>query len=301
MELWLVAAATGAGYLAKFWQNLSKDRDSLAQLSSGDSNCGKTELPDHPFRGLEQRKKLGDYVSSGRTVSDATLSDLNSLDVASTTEVASTSGIQGEKLGSLGNYQDFSLLSISNLQPGLPGNENLLENESGNRPMGDIVDDHGDLLTNPSTGEMGSRNGSMRNRSSLRTRRSYLHSIKPISSLESCVMAQLYKEHAEMEEYVLSALPSPATPTMRPLFVTDGSRIINRENVNSLDEENKLHKEAYLEKNVYGVPPLPKIAPLDLAKKMQMRRGKGQKGKLGNSRKLANGKHIHSEGATILS
>lgn len=116
-------------------------------------------------------------------------------------------------------------------------------------------------------------------------------------------MAQLYKEHAEMEEYVLSALPSPATPTVRPLLVTDGSRIINIGNGASLDEENKLHKEAYLKKNknVYGVPPLPKFAPLDLAQKMQIRRGKGKNRKLGISSKVVNGKHIHSQGATILS
>lgn len=298
MDLWLVAAAAGAGYLAKYWQNLSREKDSLSQLSSGDSNFGKSESPDYPFCRLDRRIKLTDYVSPDRTVSDTGQSDLNSSDATSAMEVASTSGIQSEKLGSLGNHQDFNVLSISNLQTGLPGNENL--QEGGNRLIGDIIDNPGDLLASSSTGEMGSFTGPMKNRSSLRSRRSYVNFIKPVSSFESCVMAQLYKEHAEMEEYVLNALPSPCTPTLRPFFVTDGSQIINGANDNLYRVENKLHKDIYLQKNeiVYGVPPLTGLASLDIGKKMQTKRGNGRTGKLGTLSKMANGKHFLPQGGT---
>ncbi|XP_015883133.3 uncharacterized protein LOC107418941 isoform X1 [Ziziphus jujuba] len=296
MDLWLVAAAAGAGYLAKYWQNLSGDKSSLSRLCSGDPNFGKSESPDYPFRRLDSRKKLRDHVSSDRTVSDKELSDLNSLDAIQATEVASTSGIQSEKLGSLRNYQDFNVLSISNLQTGLSGNEDL--QEGGNRLTGDVTDNHDDLLA--STGEMGSFTGPMMNRSSLRSRRSHVHFIKPVSSLESCVMAQLYKEHAEMKEYVLSALPSPSAPTLRSLFVTDGNKIINRANDNLYGVKSKLHKDTYLQKNeiVCGVPPLPELASLDIGKKMQTKRGKGGTGKLGSKSKMANGKHFLSQGGT---
>lgn len=47
--------------------------------------------------------------------------------------------------------------------------------------------------------------------------------IKPLTSLESCLMAQV-----ETKEYISSPFASPSSQTMRPFLVTDGSKVINR-------------------------------------------------------------------------
>lgn len=56
MDLWVVAAATGAGYIAKYWRNLSGEKDSLAESSSlfsinGQSDLGTVlhQIPDRPL------------------------------------------------------------------------------------------------------------------------------------------------------------------------------------------------------------------------------------------------------------
>ncbi|XP_024027380.1 uncharacterized protein LOC112093370 [Morus notabilis] len=301
MDFFLVVAAAGAGYLAKYWQSIPRDRDrdslNLLQSSSGDANFKKPESPGCPLRSLERRTKLRGNVAKDKTGSDKSLSDISSLDDASGTEVASTSG-------TLETYQDSDILSVSNLQSGFSSIENLKNDEGGNRSAGNVSDNCGDLSFNPSAEEVDSFNDSMRKRSPLRTKLSHAHFIKPMSSLESCLLAQLYKEHAEMAEYVLSSLPSPATPTMRTLFVTDGSRVISRAYNDSLSalmgsRESKLNKEARLEKNekIYGVPPLPKVGYLDPTKKMKAKTGKGKRGELSSSTKMTNGKDFHSQGS----
>lgn len=282
MDFWVFAVATGAGYFAKYWQNISRDRNSLPELSPGDSNYGRLESSGRSFHRLARRQKLADDVSTDRKW------------VSSAAEVASTSGFDGEKLGSTGEYEDRNLLYASSLPPGCSTNENVLENEAGNRLSGDISDNYEYL---PSTS--GSFYGPSRNRSSLRTKCSNRQFIKPTSSLESCLMAQLYKVQAEMEDYVFSFLPLASTPTMRPLFVSDGSRILNRAYGHSFGaqigfKENKGHNDAYLEKNenVYGIP------PLEFTKKMQKTR-KGRSGRLSSSIKLANGKRIYSQDGMV--
>ena len=295
MDFWVVAVAAGAGYLAKYWQNISKrNRFSLPELSSGDSNGGKPDSPGCSFHGLAQRQKLADDVSTdSKRVSNGRLSDMYQVDSASAVEVASTSGFDGEKLGSTGEYEDRNLLYASSLPPGCSTNENVLENGAGNRLSGDISDNYEYL---PSTS--GSFYGPSRNRSSLRTKCSNRQFIKPTSSLESCLMAQLYKVHAEMEDYVFSFLPLASTPTMRPLFVSDGSRILNRAGHSFGAQigfkENKGHNDAYLEKNenVYGIP------PLEFTKKMQKTR-KGRSGRLSSSIKLVNGRRIYSQDGMV--
>ncbi|KAK9996246.1 hypothetical protein SO802_020932 [Lithocarpus litseifolius] len=292
MDFWVVAVAAGAGYLAQYWQNISKrNRFSLPELSSGDSNCGKPDSPGRSFHRLARRQKLADDVSTdGKRVSNGRLSDMYQVDSASAVEVASTSGFDGEKLGCTGEYEDRNLLYVSSLPPGCSTNENVLEHEAGNKVSGDISDNY-EYLPSP----LGSFHGPSRNRSSLRSKCSNRQFIKPVSSLESCLMAQLYKVHAEMEDYVFSFLPSASTPTMRPLFVSDGSQILNRAYGHSFSaqigfKENKGHNGAYLEKNenLYGIP------PLEFTKKMKKTR-KGRSGRLSSSIKLVNGKRIHSQ------
>ncbi|XP_068306319.1 COP1-interactive protein 1 [Pyrus communis] len=298
MDLWVVAAAAGAGYLTKYWQNISKngDKDGLLNLPFGDANLDKSESSRHPLHRLGHRKNVGDDVSTDRKkASNAYL-----LESSCGTEVASTSGYDGEKLGDLVKYKDCNVLSLSHMSPVYSGNEN--ENGDGAWISHDIDDSTGATLPKSSSGERGSYHVHLKNKSSIRTKRSYGHVIKPVNSLESCLVAQLYKERAE-EEHVLT-LPSPSSPSMRPLFVTDGNRIISKASGGHFRsqigiEENKLHKEANLEtnENACGVPPEPKLGYLDLPKKMTIKTGKGRHGKLSSASKLVNGKHLHSEGS----
>ncbi|KAJ0106410.1 hypothetical protein Patl1_18899 [Pistacia atlantica] len=273
MDLWFVAAAAAAGYLAKYWQNVlrDRDRDSLSELSS-------------------KRRKVLDRSYSDRRASDG----------VSDAEVASASKIDSEKHGSLGNYENCNLLSISTLPPRLLHDENLEGNECGNGLNGDIVDNSG----NPSTSDMDSFHGSARHISSLRNKHSHRHFVKPLNSLESCLMAQLYPKHIKMEEYVLSPIPSPSLPTVRPLFVTDGNRIISRASsefgtARFRTENSKLHKEVYSGKNenVLGVPPLPQIGSLNVPKKMKFKSVEGRVGKSSSSSNYTDGSLFRSQGS----
>ncbi|KAJ6970249.1 hypothetical protein NC653_034743 [Populus alba x Populus x berolinensis] len=282
MDLWVVGAAAAAGYIAKYWQNLSKHRASSLELSSGTSTCEKPETSSSPFHKLIRRKQAEDTLTNGRHFSDGGFSDMYHLDGASDTEAPSTSSF-GERIVRLRTYDDCNVLSMSSLPPGFSVNENLKENEDGNG-LNDNMDDNSG---NPYTGELDSFHCSGKN--SLRTKHSGSHVVKPFSSLDSCLMAQLYKEHARMEEYVLSALRSPST-IMKPLLITDGTQIISRADRDSLSaqiasDNNRWHKEEV----VCGVPPLPKIGFSDHLKKIKSKSGKGQ-----NERSSSSQKHLQS-------
>ncbi|KAK4850159.1 hypothetical protein QYF36_004296 [Acer negundo] len=295
MDKWVVAAAAAAGYMVKYWQNLSRDRDSSLELSSKDSNFEKPE-PSCPLRRLARRKKLDKDASiDRRKILDHRNADMCELDGVSAAEVASASGYDGEIQESLSNSDFYNLLSLSGLPPEFLASDNLIENELGNGHSDDSS-------ANPCICEMSSFRVSARKRNSLRTKHSYWHTVKPLTSLESCLVSQLYQKHSEMEEYVLSSLPSSSTPTMRPLFVTDGNRIISRANGGFQSaririDDVKLHKEAYLEKNeiVLGVPPLPKVGSLHLPKKMKFKSGKGRCGRLSSCNKFGDGSYFHSQ------
>lgn len=282
MDLWVVGAAAAAGYIAKYWQNLSKHRASSLELSSGTSTCEKPETSSSPFHKLIRRKQAEDTLTNGRHFSDGGFSDMYHLDGASDTEAPSTSSF-GERIARVRTYDDCNVLSMSSLPPGFSVNENLKENEDGNG-LNDNMDDNSG---NPYTGELDSFHCSGKN--SLRTKHSGSHVVKPFSSLDSCLMAQLYKEHARMEEYVLSALRSPST-IMKPLLITDGTQIISRADRDSLSaqiasDNNRWHKEEI----VCGVPPLPKIGFSDHLKKIKSKSGKRQ-----NERSSSSQKHLQS-------
>ncbi|KAF8399596.1 hypothetical protein HHK36_015465 [Tetracentron sinense] len=308
MDLWVVAAAAGAGYLAKYWQKFSREGEGLSESFSGGSICEKPESPSllqqlHdkscPFPRMARRQP-GEGVSSGREqVSEGAFSEMAQFG-DSTTEKATTSGSDGEAFMNLGKRNVFNVFSLSSLPPGFSRNKNSQENGDDIKGKSEIGYNSGDILPQHSTGEIDSFHQSTRNRSSLRIKRSRGYSVKPLSSLESCLIAQLYREHAEMEEYVLSSLSSPSTPTVRPLFVTDGSRIISRASSASFSVrpesgENKLQKEDRVssDKTVLGVPPLPKIGPMELPRKMKQK--SSRLGRLSCSSTRVSGQHFHSQ------
>ncbi|KAJ1402799.1 hypothetical protein SESBI_27790 [Sesbania bispinosa] len=222
MDLWVVAAAAGAGYLAKYWNKISRDGDSSYHLSSEGSYFENPESPNCPLSFLKQvrRGELGKDVS--RRASDGKSSDVNSSDA-----------------------------------PLSPYDDNFKDIDDGNEQSSD-TGNHGFFLPDSSAKVVPGH------KTFLRSKHFSGNISRPLNSLESCFIAQLYKEHAKMEEYVFSPLSSPSTTT-RSFLVSNGSRIINRENDNSFNasfgsKEYKLHKEAAQANDeiVFGVPSLPK-------------------------------------------
>ncbi|KAI3463894.1 hypothetical protein Pfo_020557 [Paulownia fortunei] len=115
-------------------------------------------------------------------------------------------------------------------------------------------------------------------------------------------MAQLYKEHAEIEEYTYSLHPLQK-PTVRPFLVTDGSRIISRAPHESFSEPTgtgkcKLRKDTYSQENktVLGVPRLP--VPVEAQKKAKARNRKEQVLRRIDHSKMANGIHNNAQGTS---
>ncbi|KAK2387771.1 protein POLAR LOCALIZATION DURING ASYMMETRIC DIVISION AND REDISTRIBUTION [Trifolium repens] len=277
MDLWVVALTTGAGCLIKYLKKSSETGDSSCHLSSEDSNFEKAESFSWPLTSLKQprRREIGKDVCLDRRGLDWNSSDVSSLDGSLTEDVASDRGFNCEKLRQFRNYNESDLLSISNLAvPLSPYDDNFKDGEDGNERNTDIFGNHGFFLPDYSSNVVPIHN-SFGNKTFLSTKRFPEHVKRPLNSLESCFMAQLYKEHAKMAEYVFSPLSSQSTAT-RSFHVSNGSRILNRESdtlTSALtgSREHKLHKAGReQDKNVVrGVPSLPKTGSLNDTKKMK--------------------------------
>ncbi|KAL1160664.1 hypothetical protein V6Z11_A07G080000 [Gossypium hirsutum] len=283
MDSWFVAvaAAAAAAYFAKYWQNLTTDRNGFPKVSSVDSGIGKA------LTGKDLVHKFAMIRKLREDVSDRKISDVYGLNVASAAEIDSASGFNSEKIGSSGS-----------LSPGLLTNENLRENQCGKELSADCGSDS----AKASIARVDSFNEPMHKRCSLKAKYSHGHSLKPLSSLDSCLMAQLHMQHVKMEEYVLSFLPSPTTPILRPLLITDGSRIINRASGgfsigSNGTGDSKLHNLATFEKNryVHAVPPLPKIDSSDLPEKLKFKSGNECDGRPSIPCKINTEKQFHAQ------
>lgn len=104
MDLWVVAAATGAGYIAKYWRNLtSNDRETSSASSSFDSIYRKSES-----RNLLQQ--IRDQTNPLRRLADEQL-DVDGLFIHGKRQVE--------------NNDDYNLLSLTSSPTLLRENENL--------------------------------------------------------------------------------------------------------------------------------------------------------------------------------
>ncbi|XAR55931.1 hypothetical protein NMG60_11036173 [Bertholletia excelsa] len=186
MDLWVVAAATGAGYLAKYWHNLSGEKDGSSESSYGSSVhmqyyesqtlLGQIRDLASPF-GRLARKPFGRDLHFGREGDD------------------SHSKFQ-EMDWSAGDYENYNAVGMSE------------KNE--------VSDYSGDDLLKHETNRL------KRSRPSI-NRRSRRFPVKPLNPSESSITAQLYKEQHRKEEYAFSSLPLLSSPIVRPFLVTDMS------------------------------------------------------------------------------
>ncbi|XP_058788473.1 uncharacterized protein LOC131662644 [Vicia villosa] len=248
MDLWVVAAAVGAGCLAKHWHKSSENGDDSYRLCSEDSKFGNIESPSYQFSFGKhtQVQKKGKDVSLDRTGWDEKASDSSSLDGFSTRDMSSNRGLNCENLR---NYNEVDLLSLSNL--GMPlspyeYDDSFKHGEDGSERNSDTFGNRGFFVSDFSANVVPIHN-SFGNKTCLSSPKRFpRHVSRPLNSLESCFMAQIYKEHAKMEEYVFSPLSSQCMAT-RSFRVSNGSRIVNRSNATSINsstasKERKLHK-----------------------------------------------------------
>ncbi|KAI3467245.1 hypothetical protein Pfo_023908 [Paulownia fortunei] len=215
MDLWVVAAAAGAGYIAKNLQNLSVDKkESLGGLSykysynvQSESRNFLQQLRDKtcPLRRLARKKAQGDAFLEVENHSDVDFSEIDSL--SNRDKEAGAASTSGDALEKNGVLEDYNMGWISSL-PSVFSAEETLEFEDGEN-----------------------RNVSRVNRGKfIGSRRCRVHSMRPLNSLGSCLDAQLCREHENMED---NTCLYPSMPTVRPVLVTDGSQINSRSGSNS--------------------------------------------------------------------
>lgn len=291
MDLWVVAAAAGAGYLAKYLNRVSKNGDSSGHMSLEDSIFQNPVSPSHPYQFVKQagRDELGKDVFADGKALEGKSSDLNSMDGLFTGEGVSTRGITSEKMLHFRNYDKHDVLSISNLAMSLsPYDGNFKDVDDGNDQSSGVVGDHGFLLPGSSV-ELAPFHNSSGHKTFLRMKHLSGNVNRPLSSLESCFMAQLYKEHAETEEFVFSSVSSRSMAT-RSFFVSNGSQIINRANINQQKEAGHV-----MDENVFGVPSLPNIRSVNDAKKMKFNAVIGRSRRRSSSDNVSSGKLSHTQ------
>ncbi|RAL41138.1 hypothetical protein DM860_017687 [Cuscuta australis] len=133
-----------------------------------------------------------------------------------------------------------------------------------------------------------------------RTGKNRRRTIKPLTSLENCLVAHLIQERSEMEEYIFGSVSLHPTPI--PFLVTDGSAVISRSSGESCgmqvgNELDKLQKGIIIpqEKTIYGVPQLPNFLSADVQRKARASK-KGRVRIFQNSRRKMNCKHHHPRG-----
>lgn len=285
MDVWFVAAAAGAGYLAQQLKNINCGKHKI--LSSKSLNVVKQEVPAVLPKIQDNKCQLYRVLSSENFGEcNCTEKELACQD-AFGAEVVSTDEFQGETLA-----EDSSSLPVVL--------SNIEENCEGRVFVDDVTDDS---LSQPSTREMGFSYDFRRNRSSIRSRQINRRFIKPSTSLESCLMAQLFEERAENEENV-SSVNLSKKPTMWPFQVTGEKSLVSREPCASCNAawRFKLLKERHLEENndVLGIPRLPNAVPMKLQESTKARTGKKHTLRRNNSRTTINGNHRIPLGGNIL-
>nr|XP_043615230.1 uncharacterized protein LOC122587194 [Erigeron canadensis]XP_043615231.1 uncharacterized protein LOC122587194 [Erigeron canadensis] len=219
MDKWMVAVAAGAGYIAQHFKKNRQDGEQVTSKSSvEDVELESPKQPSDkkwPFRRLSRRDSLKKDDSEVRS------------------EVC-VSEFDVEKGMVSGSYEGSSVFSASSLFPGFIGSGGIL----GDAERGRVSEGKGELVNKPLT---------PRSRMFLRSRRKIGVAFRPLSSLESCLRAQLHTEHVEM---------NPSMQTVRPFFVTDGSNVISRASGDSfVVQSNVVEKniKTYSEENKTGL------------------------------------------------
>ncbi|KAL0386035.1 UNVERIFIED_CONTAM: hypothetical protein Sradi_2997800 [Sesamum radiatum] len=196
MDLWVVAAAAGAGYIAKNLQNLPGDKkESMASASYKHSFNVQSESRNFlqqfrdktcPLRRLARKRAQGDDFLDVENHSDDSFSEVDPI---------SSRNIEAG--------DDYNMGWGSSLSSAVSGEEKSLEFEDGEN-----------------------RNFSRTNRGKfIRNRRNRMNSLRPVQSFGSFLESQLFGEHENIED---SSSLFPSMSTIRPVLVTDGNQMISK-------------------------------------------------------------------------
>lgn len=307
MDVWIVAAAAGAGYVAQHLKSLGRGKNKWLDSSAENLNNVRPQSSiirhkpgdrSDPFHSVLSGKSLGEEMSNKE--GDEVCEDDSDF------AVTSTSGYEGENVVMEDSFNSYGTVSnLSSLAP-LVDEEDVQGNREVKLPYDSSKGLTGDLLPHPSSSEIGFSYSFRRKKSSLRSRRFDSKFIKPRTSLESCLMAQLYEERSEREGYALYPL---GKPLLRPFLVTDGSRILSKvphesfiAPIGTAAEKFELQKDGYSKVNatVCGIPRLPNISPVEFEKKAKAREKMNQASECIDSSKAGIGDHDNAQGATFL-
>ncbi|KAG9151940.1 hypothetical protein Leryth_002200 [Lithospermum erythrorhizon] len=245
MDLWVVAAAAGAGYIAKNWQNSSiGDKESSDEMFLRNSIHGQSNSSNFldqirektcPVRLLSRRRRKREAFL--QQVADV-LERNGGRDVSET--MASTSHSQFSQNGGMDEY------GVNWFE-----RERLTQStESVNADCSNCGICSGDVGVdeyNVHWSERGNISGSkefvvvdrnstayrLKKDARLMNRRRHEYFIRPLDTSESCIAAQICRECEEEEEDAYSSTPLKPTTMLRPLLVTDGSRVISRASIDS--------------------------------------------------------------------
>lgn len=200
MDLWLVAAATGAGYIAKYRQQLaSKEREeSLLESTSRNSVSGQ----------LRSHNSLQEFQNQPNPLHKHSWKETGRDFPSGREDSSGFAGLPSTSGSNIDRDENQNVLSLSSSLPGF--NTQGFQQETGSNNTSS-------LPIYP------------RSKVNLQYRpRSRGDYVTPANSFESGLMAQLCRENARMEEYTYSSLQAPSNPVVRPLLVTDGRRVISR-------------------------------------------------------------------------
>lgn len=245
MDIWTVVAAAGAGYVAQHWKKIIAGRQDVessenAVLTLSGSSTVKQQVPE---KNLPFRKVLTGKKEKSDVCPDIGLS-CQDTDV----EEAFISTYCMENL------------TLGNLAYSIP--------HGGERFSDDIHRSNGDYPLQQSKDACFCSSSPAPNTSALSTRRLKGKVLKPLTSLESCLMAQLYKEHAHTD--VLDSVRSPRTPSNSP-FVTRVRGDFRKLPVNIVEKQPVKDFHHSQEKPIGGVPHLPKLEDFSLRKRAPRR------------------------------
>ncbi|XP_031490015.1 uncharacterized protein LOC116257424 [Nymphaea colorata] len=358
MDMLVVAAAAGAGCLAKYWQDVLGDRgirsgasgDAFAQ-SGGNSGINGSGFSSSTNEGHSQKRVVSSEENSllsrrtQRRFGDPSgePESLASLDVHQ--HVGTLSWLPDlEKGGDCRNRvgsgdgsdhvsQEFASTSGLNIEPlmtrvrregygssHLPGSQSkdgdgCEELNDGHNALdksgryGPDLDETENVLSNEFSPRISDgRHRFCRNRSLLQRRWSHGYSMKPMTALESCLVAQLYREPVEMEEYVFSSPRSPSAGVLRPFIVTKDNQIFSSTAENDQQHlrlpsglcADRLGYGSELLDNGHtltGIPPLPAAGSKDSQRKEKQQRKKVLHGEVNASSATHSKKDLRSQGS----
>lgn len=231
-----VVAAAGAAYFFKFWPTVVNDNEasSAAELSvdPGNENSSLMPLPDEEFAqtGDKEFAQTRPGALNSKNRDDRSLfqkQTRKNLDESIYPDKPETPANSDERLPSLPHIDVPSVIgtiSTNQCNSDAFGGNNCLDRQDSGTSLCSTTWEPDFSPRSFSTG-----NGFGRCRSRLNSKWSRrFYSVKPMTSIESCVVAQMYRESVEMEKNVFSSLPSSSKSIVRPFVASHGNQVINR-------------------------------------------------------------------------